>query len=150
MPSIHQKRFTFPPTARDLNHHVNNIEYVRLMQEVADEHVTANGWPMDKLIAAGWSWVVRTHRIDYKRPCLPGEPVSLYTWVHDFQRIHSRRRYRFVRETDGAILAEAETDWVSVDIHTGRPLPTPAHFIADFPPTPAELEPAIGREWKHQ
>ncbi|MBP1590164.1 MAG: acyl-CoA thioesterase [Kiritimatiellae bacterium] len=148
--SVYQKRFAFPPSARDLNEHVNNIEYVRLMQDVANEHVEANGWPMEKLLAEGWSWVVRTHHIDYKRPCLPGEPISLYTWVQDFQRIHSRRCYRFVRETDGAVLAEAMTDWVSVDIHTHRPVATPPVFIADFPPTPEAEAAGFGREWRQQ
>ncbi len=145
---VYCKRFAFPPEARDVNGHVNNIEYVRLMQEVATEHIGANGWPMQALFDAGWSWVVRTHRIDYRRPCQPGEAISLYTWVHDFQRIHSNRRYRFVRESDGVVLAEAETDWVSVALPGGRPIAIPENFRADFPPTPPEVAAAFGSEWK--
>lgn len=145
---IYHKRFAFPPSARDLNDHVNNVEYVRMLQDVATEHVDANGWPMARLFELGWSWVVRSHHIDYRHPCLPGEPISLYTWVHDFQKIHSLRRYRFVRETDGLILAEAETDWVSVSIHTGRPIPIPADFLEAFPPTPPETARLLGAEFR--
>ena len=127
-PGVLRVRFAFPASSEDLNEHVNNIEYVRMMQEAAIAHVEEVGWPTDKMREEGLTWVVREHRVEYRKPCFAGEEVSLYTWVHDFQRFRSRRRYRFVRESDGAVLAEAETEWVFLDFRRGRPSAIPEAF----------------------
>ena len=138
-------RFAFPAASEDLNEHVNNIEYVRMMQEVAIAHVEELGWPPERMREDGVTWVVRSHRIDYKKPCFAGERVALWTWVHDFQRFRSKRRYRFVRESDGAVLAEAETEWVFFDFRRGRPAMIPAEFQEKCPATPEEAEGEIGK-----
>lgn len=145
-PGVLRVRFAFPASSEDLNEHVNNVEYVRMMQEAAIAHVDEVGWPTEKLREEGLTWVVREHRIGYRKPCFAGEAVSLYTWVHDFQRFRSRRRYRFVRESDGALLAEAETEWVFLDFRRGRPSAIPAEFQALCPPVAEADEAAIGRE----
>ena len=137
-------RFAFGEEARDLNGHVNNIEYVRKMQDAAGAHVGAAGWPMERLLAEGKSWVVRWHRIEYLRSCAIGEPVVVCTWVRDFRRIRSLRRYRFLRESDGAVLAEAETEWVFLDVASRRPARIPDAFMEIFPPIPEEEEKNIG------
>ena len=45
--------FAFGKEAEDLNGHVNNIEYVRMMQDVAILHVEALGVGMDKRLMVG-------------------------------------------------------------------------------------------------
>lgn len=124
--------FSFGEDARDVNRHVNNVAYVQRLQEVAIAHTERNGWPMQKLLDRGVSWVVHSHAITYLKPCQPGEEIRLYTWVEDFRRIRSRRRYRFVRAADGAILAEAESDWVFLDTATGRPKPIPQDILDSY------------------
>ena len=138
-------RFAFPAASEDLNEHVNNIEYVRMMQEVAIAHVEALGWPPERMREDGVTWVVRSHHVEYRKPCFAGERISLWTWVHDFQRFRSRRRYRFVRDSDGALLAEAETEWVFFDFVRGRPAQIPSDFQLKCPATPEEAEASIGK-----
>ena len=139
-------RFAFTPEEEDVNGHVNNIEYVRRMQEISIKHIGRNGWGMEKLLAGRHTWVVREHRIEYLRACRAGEPIALYTWVHDFQRIRSHRRYRFVRESDGAVLARAETEWVYFDLDRQRPVSVPEEFLAIFQAMGEEAERLIGTE----
>ncbi len=129
---IFQYRFTFPPEAEDENQHVNNVEYVRLLQESAIAHTRQNGWTPEELKEQGWTWIVRSHFIEYLQPALAGEEIVVETWVANFKKIRSVRKYRFVRSSDGAILARAETDWVFLDFRTGRPVPIPPEVLAAY------------------
>jgi acyl-CoA thioester hydrolase len=121
MPRILIHSFTVPKAAIDVNGHVNNIEYMRWMQDVATRHSAAQGWTLEQYLKAGAGWVVRSHYIEYLRPAFEGDPVTILTWVAGFSQRSSPRKYLFVRESDRQILAEAETVWVFVDFRTGRP-----------------------------
>jgi acyl-CoA thioester hydrolase len=124
--------FTFPPEAEDANQHVNNVEYVRLLQDSAIAHTRQNGWTPEELHENGWTWMVRSHYIEYLQPARAGEELAVDTWVASFKRIRSVRKYRFVRLSDGAILARAETDWVFVNFRTGRPVPIPPEVLTAY------------------
>ena len=132
--------FVFPPEAEDENRHVNNIEYVRKLQEAAIAHTLQNGWSPDELHEHGWTWVVRSHFIEYLQPCRAGEGIEILTWVSSFKKIRSLRKYRFVRTSDGAVLANAETDWVFLDFHKGRPVSIPKDVLAAYVVVPEEEE----------
>jgi acyl-CoA thioester hydrolase len=54
------------------------------------------------------------------------------TWVTNFRKVRSLRRYRFLRVSDQALLAKGETDWVFVDAASGRPRPIPEEVVACF------------------
>ena len=76
-------------------------------------------------LALGATWVVRSHRIDYRRPALLGDALRVITWVENIRRSFSLRRYRFERSSDGQVLADGETDWVFIDTTTSRPRSVP-------------------------
>jgi acyl-CoA thioester hydrolase len=113
----HVLHIEVPTSAIDALGHVNNVEYVRWMQEAATAHSDAAGCTA-ATFADGAVWVVRSHHIEYLRPALAGDTVEVRTWVEDLRRVASLRRYEFVRPGDGAILARGETDWVYVDAAT--------------------------------
>jgi acyl-CoA thioester hydrolase len=128
-PYIHEVEVT--ASAIDANGHANNVEFVRWMQDAAVAHADAVGCTAATL-AAGASWFVRSHRIEYHRPALLGDRIEIRTWVADVRRAFSHRRYEFVRRPDGEILARGETDWVFVDATTGRPRSVPGEIVAMF------------------
>jgi acyl-CoA thioester hydrolase len=45
--------------------------------------------------------------------------------VENIRRVRSLRKYEFTRKNDGKVLVKGETDWVFVDVKTGRPLAIP-------------------------
>lgn len=139
MPQIYQYTLTVPDHAVDINDHVNNIEYLRWMQDAAVLHSDAQGCTR-ATIDAGATWVVRTHHIKYLRPAFAGEEIAVLTWVADFRRVHSLRKYRIVRIRDNVTLVEGETDWVFVDARTGRLRPIPQNVIDSFELLPKEKE----------
>jgi acyl-CoA thioester hydrolase len=119
------------PDAVDGNGHVNNVVYVQWMQDAAMRHDEATGGARlaEEL---GGAWVARTHHVEYLKPALPGDTVVATTWVANFRKVRSLRKYRFLRASDGALLAQAETDWVYVDAATGRPRSVPPGLRARF------------------
>lgn len=133
MPAVLTQRLTVPASAIDLNGHVNNLEYVRWMQEVATAHSTAQGWDVARYLAHQTTWVIRSHFIEYVRPAFAGEDLVIATWVSAMDAQTSPRRTRFVRARDGKTLVEAETLWVYCDLRTGRPCPIDDVMRAAFP-----------------
>jgi len=132
MPRIFVRNFLVPADAIDGMGHVNNLEYVRWMQDVAIEHSAARGWPMERYLRTKTAWVVRKHTIEYVRPAFAGDAVSLFTWVAGYRQSSSQRRYLFWRTRDQQTLVRAETLWVFVDAASGRACPIPAELAADF------------------
>ena len=120
---IYSKTFTIPQTAIDENGHVNNVAYVQWMQDIAVEHYASIGGIQAQ--GSDATWVVRGHRIEYFLPAFLGEEIEIRTWVENIQRVRSLRMYEFVRKADGKTLVKGETDWVFVDVKSGRPLAIP-------------------------
>jgi acyl-CoA thioester hydrolase len=129
---VFSKRFAVPPKAIDVQGHVNNLAYVGWMQDVAIEHSVAVGWPMRRYLELGAGWVVRSHFIEYLRPAFAGERLGAHTWVPRFDQRSTPRRYLFLREDDGTVLARAETIWVFVDLASGRRRPIPSELLEAF------------------
>lgn len=125
MPRIFRHRFTVTADAIDALGHVNNLQYVAWMQDVAISHSAAQGWDMERYAALGCAWVVRSHHVEYLRPAFAGDEVELLTWVAGFSPRASPRRYLFRRAGDGKALVEAETVWVFVDLKSGQPRRVP-------------------------
>jgi acyl-CoA thioester hydrolase len=121
-----------PAEAIDVNGHVNNLEYLRWMQEIATAHSAAQGWDLARYQQTLSSWVIRSHFIEYLRPAFVGDSILLGTWITDFAEQTSPRKYLFMRASDRKILARAETLWVYVDATTGRPAVIPDAFRQAF------------------
>jgi len=131
MPIAYEYEIDVPPSAIDANGHVNNVQYVQWMQEAAVAHFTAaGGAPLMQAHAA--TWVVRSHQIEYLRPAVANDRVVVRTWVEDFRRVMSLRRYEFFRAADHTMLAKGQTEWVFIDTATGRPKSIPEELRALF------------------
>lgn len=140
MPRILIHRLAVPHDVIDVNGHVNNLAYLRWMQEVAIQHSTEQGWPLERYQAAGTGWVVRSHFIEYLAPAFAGESLSILTWVAGFKRHSSPRRYLFWRSRDRQLVARAETMWIFVNARTGRPERVPPEVEQAFEVVPDEAE----------
>lgn len=115
----------------DTNRHVNNVAYVQWMQDAAIGHAEACGGAR-LAQERGGLWFVRTHRIEYLKPAFLADEIVIQTWVANWRKVRSLRRYRFIRTSDQALLAEGETDWVFVDSATGRPKAITEEIVSAF------------------
>jgi acyl-CoA thioester hydrolase len=132
LPGVFSHIFTVPDAAIDENGHVNNLEYLRWMQEVAKAHSDAQGWTLQRYVETRTSWVIRSNTIAYLRPAFAGEKLTLLTWIGGFEGQASPRHYLFWRERDRKVIAKAQTLWVCVEAATGRAKTIPAEFRSTF------------------
>lgn len=139
MSQIYQYKLKIAEDAVDLNGHVNNLEYLQWMQLAAVLHSEHQGCTKATL-AEGATWVVRMHHVEYLRPAFAGEHVVVLTWVSDFRRVKSLRKYIIVRIEDHAVLVKGETDWVFVDAATGRLRSIPKNVMSKFEVLPKDKE----------
>ena len=102
----------------DMMGHVNNIVYLRWVQEVATAHWNAAATEQQK---ADYAWVVLRHEIDYLRPALLGEELVARTYVGVASGAKFERHVEIWRVRDNQLLAKARSMYVALDAHTGRP-----------------------------
>ena len=138
MPRVFTHTFSVPEHAIDELGHVSNLKYLAWMQDIAIQHSTAQGWPVERYLENGAVWVVRSHFITYLRPAFAGQMITLQTWVAELGQRSSSRRYLVQRENDHRVLVEAETIWVYVDRQNGRPRRIPDELRTAFEVVPEE------------
>ncbi len=139
MAQIYRYELTVPQEALDQNGHVNNVEYLRWILDAAVAHSDFQGCTQATQ-EAGATWVVRAHRIEYLIPAYAGEHVCVLTWVSNFRRVQSLRKYKVIRLEDNALLAEGETDWVFINAASGQLRSIPKNIMATFELLPEDKE----------
>ncbi len=120
-------------TKQDLDHnqHVNNVVYLQWMQDAAENHAQDAGILTLAENDQG-TWFVREHNILYKLPAMPGDEILIETWIENIKGFQSLRKYQIYRAADRTLLASAHTNWVYVDVISGRPKKIPPEFKQRF------------------
>lgn len=121
----------FPVAPGDIDEigHVNNVTYLRWVQDIAVAHWKAAAPAADQ--AKLW-WVVVRHEIDYHRPAYLADGIIARTWVGSASRIRFERHTEILRASDRCVLAKARTVWCPIDAVTGRPAAVSAEVRACF------------------
>jgi len=119
------------PEVIDSQGHVNNVAYVQWMQDAAIQHTKSV--QADRIATeSSTMWVVRRHEIEYLRQVFVGDELQIETYIDDVQRATSVRRYVFTNSNTGKIVAKGRTDWVCLDIDSGRPCSIPPEILKAF------------------
>ena len=115
------ERFVHPITVEpgDIDElgHVNNVVYLRWVQEIATAHWQAAATAEQQATVA---WVVVRHEIDYKHPGLLGDEILGRTWVGTAVARAFERHTEILRARDDRLLARARTLWCPISRATGK------------------------------
>jgi acyl-CoA thioester hydrolase len=98
--------------------HVNNIVYLRWVQNVAVAHWLAIAPAEDR---AELVWMVLRHEIDYKSAAVLSDEIVVRTWVGEAEGLRFERHTEILRRHDEKLLARARTLWCPIDPRSGRP-----------------------------
>ena len=109
--------------------HVNNIVYLRWVQEIAVAHWSTIAPAADQ---AKLRWVILRHEIDYRHSARLGDNILLRTWVGGATRLKFERYTEVLRAGDRTLLARALTLWCPIDALTGKPTNVSAEVRAIF------------------
>lgn len=109
-------RDILPGDIDDLGH-VNNVVYLRWVQDIAIAHWSSAATTEQQAEVA---WVAIRHEIDYKHPALPGDGIVARTWVGTADSHRFERLTEITRAADGKLLAQARTVWCPINRTTGK------------------------------
>lgn len=98
--------------------HVNNVIYLRYVQDVATAHWNQVA-PQE--LKQQCSWVVLRHEIDYLSPALMGDVLIASTWVGKTEGVRSIRFVELKNKKTGKLIAKACTVWCMLDSITLKP-----------------------------
>ncbi|HMK44042.1 MAG TPA: thioesterase family protein [Dissulfurispiraceae bacterium] len=116
--SRYEKIYKVEPADIDQLGHVNNIIYLKWVQDIAVAHWCTLTTPEQQ---SSTYWVVVRHEIDYRHPARLGDAVIARTWVGAAHGLHFERFTDILRTGDNDLLASARTVWCPIDSATGRP-----------------------------
>lgn len=115
--------------------HVNNTVYLQWLDRVAWAHSADLGLPLARCVAMRRGMAVRHTRVDYLQAALLGDALLLGTWiVASDGRLRCTRRFDILRAADGERVLEAEIDFFSLNLDTGKPCRFPAEFTECYAP----------------
>jgi acyl-CoA thioester hydrolase len=128
-PDVFELAIRVLPEDIDQLGHVNNISYVRWVQEAAVAHwrAAAPAADQEKL-----RWVVLRHEVDYKQAAYLEDAILARTWVGQATRLRFERHTELLRQSDRAVLAKALTIWCPIDAATGKPVAVSAEVRSRF------------------
>jgi acyl-CoA thioester hydrolase len=113
--------------------HVNNAVYLRWLDCAAWSHSAALGLAIDDCTRLRRGMAALRIEIDYLRAALPRERVEVATWIVDSDRkLRVTRRFQLRHATDGGTLARATTQYVCLNLESGRAARMPAEFSAAY------------------
>ncbi len=109
---------SFRVSAEDIDEqrHVNNVAFVRWIQDIAVAHWFSRA---TEEIRAKYTWIVVRHEIDYKKQAFETEEITVKTWVGEPTRISWERFTEITRGED--LLVKARSVWCLIDRETLKP-----------------------------
>lgn len=112
---IHQKQVTVSSEHLDQNRHVNNVQYVRWVEEIAAEH-----WEFLKSFTpyADDYWVLFDHHIQYRKQTFLGEVITIKTYPENPEGIRQPRKVEFYRQDE--LVVDSRTLWILIDKETQK------------------------------
>ncbi len=112
--------------------HVNNVVYLSWIEQVARAHADAVGAGFPVMSALGVVAVVRKHSLHYHRSALLGDEIDIQTSLIEGGGLKAVRHNRVANALTGELLVDGQTEWVWVDVKTGRPKRPPEQLLSKF------------------
>jgi acyl-CoA thioester hydrolase len=136
LPDPHIVTVEVRPEDIDVYEHVNNAVYLTWLDQVAWSHSTALGVSPEMCAQIRRGMAALRIEIDYVRAAVLGDAIVVGTWiVASDRKLRVTRRFQVCHAGNGAILARATTEYVCVNLDSGRAVRMPDGFAAAYVPT---------------
>ncbi|SKB67816.1 acyl-CoA thioester hydrolase [Salegentibacter holothuriorum] len=118
IPEIFEKNILVKEKHLDEQNHVNNVQYVQWVQDVAKAHWEARASQEQNL---QFFWIVVKHEISYKQQAFLGDKILLQTYVGETSNVKSVRHVIIKNAESEKVLVEAKTTWALMDQEKKKP-----------------------------
>jgi acyl-CoA thioester hydrolase len=117
----------------DAYNHVNNSVYLSWFDRVAWSHSASLGISLEECTRIRRGMAAHRAEIDYHRAAILGDRVSVATWIMATDhKLRVERRFQVRRTPDGETLARARTEYVCINLDSGRACRMPESFAAAY------------------
>jgi len=115
MSLIFEKQIKITEEYIDLNNHVNNVQYVKWVEEIAAEH-----WDSvkHKLDFPDDIWMLLDHHIQYKKQVYLGDLITVKTYPKPPEGIRQPRKVEFY--CNDVLVVDSLTLWAFIDKKTQK------------------------------
>jgi len=112
---IYEKQIRVTQEHIDENQHVNNVQYVHWVEEVAAEH-----WALlkDGTAYVNDAWMLLDHHIQYKKQAYLGDIITVKTYPRSPEGARQPRKVEFY--CNDQLLVDSSTLWVLFDPETKK------------------------------
>ncbi|MGB6603043.1 MAG: acyl-CoA thioesterase [Steroidobacteraceae bacterium] len=132
-PHPHVVGLAVEPPDIDAYQHVNNSVYLTWLDHAAWSHSAALGLPLERCVAMRRGMAALRTEIDYLLAAVRGDAVEVATWIaRSDGRLRCERRFQIVRPADGRTLARAVTEYVCINLDSGRAARMPQLFARAY------------------
>lgn len=114
----------------DQANHVNNVVYLRWVQDVSEGHWLAKATPE---MLKTYYWVAIRHEIDYKNSGFLGDELLLKTYLKEYGGVRSKRVVEIIRKSDNKLLVQSLTTWILMSSLNNKPARIPDEMIELYP-----------------
>jgi acyl-CoA thioester hydrolase len=119
--------FRVEPVDIDEQGHVNNVSFLRWIQDVAVAHWR---WAAMAEQQERFAWVVVRHEIDYKKQAFLNDEITATTWVGEWSKVTCERFTEITRGNE--LLVKSRTVWCMIDRETAKPARIASDLVERF------------------
>ena len=113
---------------------------INYFQDCSTFHSDSIGQGIEVMMEQGYAWILSSWQIIINRYPKFGEEITISTWAHGWKAFFGYRNFK-IEDAEGNILAYSNTNWIYMNIKTGRPERIPKE-VSDL----YACEPAIPME----
>lgn len=128
-PEIFEKTITVKASDLDELKHVNNVQYVQWIQDIAKEHWEKRA---SEEILNTCFWVVIRHEIDYKQQAFLDDELIIQTFVGEHTHVTSQRLVNILNKETKKVLVKAKSTWCLMDYITKKPVKISQEMLRVF------------------
>jgi acyl-CoA thioester hydrolase len=117
----------------DAYDHVNNAVYLSWLDRAAWSHSATLGVSLEECIRIRRGMAAHRTEIDYLRAAILGDHVAVATWIVSTDaKLRVERRFQIRRAPEGKTLARARTEYVCINLDSGRAARMPESFSRSY------------------
>jgi acyl-CoA thioester hydrolase len=135
-PAPHVIELGVEPADIDAYQHVNNAVYLTWFDRAAWSHSAALGMPLEACLAIRRGMAALRTEIDYLLAATCGDRMQVATWLaRSDGKLRCERRFQVLRAADGRTVARALTEYVCINLDSGRAARMPQAFTRAYTAT---------------
>jgi acyl-CoA thioester hydrolase/thioesterase-3 len=121
------------PSDIDVNRHVHQSAYLDYVLFARyDQMRRCYKMPMEEFFKRGFSWATKSTTIEFHKPVLLGEKVTVRTWIQEIGKKSVKVCFQIIKKGIKKAAAEGQAVYVLVDARSGEPEVIPEDIIKKY------------------